>query len=82
MQTKPKPKTSASFKHCELRKKRIAWLIENRSVWQNKNLSHEDKDQLRIMMRDAGIGGNPASLYWPIFDLLCDAKIILEKNNV
>jgi len=32
-------------------------------------------------MRDAGIGGNPASIYWPIFDLLCDAKIILDTAN-
>jgi hypothetical protein len=32
-------------------------------------------------MRDAGIGGNPAALYWPIFDLLCDAKIILENTD-
>lgn len=79
MQTEPKRKTSKSFKHCELRKKRIAWLIENRSVWQDKNLSHEDKDQMRLLMREAGVGGNPASIYWPIFDLLCDAKIILEK---
>jgi len=32
-------------------------------------------------MRDAGIGGNPAALYWPIFDLLFDAKIILKTTD-
>jgi hypothetical protein len=72
---------TSRHKHCGLQKARIAWLVEHRSIWENKNLSDEDKNQLRLLMTKDGLGGNVNALYWPIFQLLSKAKMILDKAD-